>query len=329
MEILQVIRFISGRMTSAEKVDVLNDIDLDDEAAVAEYAALKNSWELNTLEKGLSPNTINRNLKAVDQKIAKRTNRRMVKLWHKSAKYAAALVAAFVMGFWINSHLSQEHDNVLISTVTVPMGQMAQVMLPDSSQVWLNSGSTISYPAAFHKSNRRVSISGEAFLKVKTNKSQPFWIDNPMMNIMVTGTEFNFRAYPDEKEASATLVEGRIMAEVPYLKRSKQIVPGQMISYEKGAKKWVLKKVDTEMYSSWKDGYVVLKNKPLGEFFKMIERWYDVEVVLENEAVAKQLYGGTLLKNKQLEQVFEVLQITSGIHYEIKEKDNKRIVIIK
>ncbi|TKG96440.1 FecR family protein [Puteibacter caeruleilacunae] len=329
MDILEIIKLISGRTSQQEKEELLDQLS-DNEEALAQYARLKNAWELSSRDSSLPKLVVQDNLKSVNKKIKRKEGPTIISIGRTFWRYAAVLIVALIMGIFIEKQLNVFVHKNHLSVVEVPMGQTAKITLPDSTLVWLNSGSSISYPSTFTMDERTVKILGEAFLEVKKNQDSPFKIENPKLNIKVTGTQFNFKAYPDEDIATAALVEGSIEASIPTLKHTSKLEPGQLITFNSKNKKISLSKVDTKLYTSWRDGYIVLKDKPFGEFLKQIERWYNVDIILENQDIANQLYGGTILRNKPLDQVFEILQVMAGIEYEIKNyPDKKSTVIIK
>ena len=80
------------------------------------------------------------------------------------------------------------------------MNDKLAVMLPDSSEVWLNAASQIRYHKSF-LNNREIFLEkGEAFFKVKKAQGAPFRVYFRESRIEVTGTEFNIKAGHMESE---------------------------------------------------------------------------------------------------------------------------------
>lgn len=98
--------------------------------------------------------------------------------------------------------------------VTRPASR-SQLTLPDGSKVWLNASSKLSYGNGFGEDNRNVWLEGEGFFEVYKNKSLPFIIHTSRMNIRVTGTIFNVRAYPQETTSETALIEGAVEVALP------------------------------------------------------------------------------------------------------------------
>src|SRR5660398_29209 len=85
------------------------------------------------------------------------------------------------------------------TTVTCALGDKTTMVLPDSSLVFLNSGSEITFNNNFKKGERQVSLVGEAYFSVTKDPENPFRIKTSEIEVEVLGTEFNLKAYPDEQ----------------------------------------------------------------------------------------------------------------------------------
>ena len=204
-------------------------------------------------------------------------------------KIAAVLLIAvflFVGGY---SVLHRPHQNTLaFIQVKVPRGVKKMVILPDSTRVWINSESTFRYPKHFGGKTRTVHLTGEAYFEVTKDASHPFIVSTPEMNVKVLGTGFDVSAYP-ANQISATLVHGRIMAyhvnASGNIENEIILSPGERSIFkpEKGA--FILKKVDTKIYTSWKEGSLVFNDTPFSEVVKRINRWYNVDMVINDKTI--------------------------------------------
>lgn len=165
-------------------------------------------------------------------------------------------------------------------------GQIATVKLPDGTSVTLNGHSVISYsPLRWSLFNsRKVKLEGEAFFdvvkkKVKGEKVK-FQVVTSNLNIEVLGTRFNVT----DRAANETVVleEGNVQVKIPNLEIPLQMVPGDFIGYDEGKKRILQLVVLTEEYTSWKDKYILLDNKTLGELAQIITTVYGKKVVFKN-----------------------------------------------
>ncbi|MFA4867021.1 MAG: FecR domain-containing protein [Pedobacter sp.] len=198
------------------------------------------------------------------------------------------------------------------STLVVPYGRRADVLLADGSRVWLNSGSRLVYPNTFKGSKREVYLQGEAFFEVFHNKEQPFHVYVKDVDVKVLGTSFNVRAYPDEKNLKTTLLTGSVELSAENNKNRTRLIPGRMAIYENGSP-FNVHTVNTEIQTSWKSGYLYLRNEPLQNLLKTLERYYNVPVALEDSEEDRYFSGRLTLQN-DIKEVIDIIALTTGYH---------------
>ncbi len=212
------------------------------------------------------------------------------------------------------------------NTVTTPRGRQFKLKLPDGSKVWLNAASSITYPLAFTKSIRSVSVTGEVYFEVETDQAKPFIVSNDDLSVKVTGTIFNMNTYADESRRRVTLLEGGVV--VTRGDREAKLVPGQEVLAEEDGRISLSSDVNTEQAVAWKNGYFSFDNTYLYSMMRMIARWYDVEVVYEG-TIPSMKFGGEISRDTPLEQVLLILQesnIRFSIDYDNAERHGRIIV---
>jgi len=204
-------------------------------------------------------------------------------------------------------------------TVIAPNCTRTIVDLPDGTKVWLNSGSEISYPMAFNKNERRVKLTGEAYFEVKKGET-PFLITNTGPEIKVYGTEFNVNAYDNEDFVTVALDRGKISL----LQNGKEefIKPGQVSTFDKKNKKLAVEDTDVTSFSSWREGKYVFRNTTLSAILRMLQRQYNVNITLEDQNLGNYRYNATI-KNESLEQILQLLSLSTPIKFEYKRKELK------
>ena len=208
--------------------------------------------------------------------------------------------------------------------IKVPRGGEYKVTLSDGTRIWLNSESSVCYPIAFKKEERRIRISGEVFLEVAKDSLHPFIVSSQHLKVRVLGTKFNMRDYQIEKNAAATLVEGKvevagICGKTAVLKPSEQCIYDQT----KGSAEVI--EVDTELFVSWKDGIYQFKSQRLEDILNVISRWYDVEVYYQNPEVKDIMFSGRLKRYDNAQSLLEAFEKVGGVKFSIEEKN----VIVK
>ncbi len=216
-----------------------------------------------------------------------------------------------------------ENGNTQNAILTTPKGGTYQVTLSDGTKVWLNAGSTLTYPSRFTGNERVVELKGEAYFEVssqQTAKKTPFKVITNGQAVEVLGTQFNISAYPDDPETRTTLVEGTVQIVNRQSKIVNRLQPGQQ-SIVRGVDINV-QNVDVSPYVAWKDGTFYFDNTPLPDIMRQMARWYDVEVVYEGEA-PQELFSGEMSRNVTLQTVLLLLHV-SEIKYRI--EGNKLII---
>ena len=134
--------------------------------------------------------------------------------------------------------------------------------------------------------------------------------------IEVFGTSFNVRAYDDSNEIETTLKTGQIQLDIG--NQTTLLNPGEQSLFNKAEKKLVITKVNPETFSSWKDGRYEFQNEDLIEVFKVMERWYDVDIDFEESYFQGMHFSGVIKRNKDANHFLELLNLTIPIRYEIK-----------
>ncbi|MGQ1948390.1 FecR family protein [Geofilum sp. OHC36d9] len=241
-------------------------------------------------------------------------------------KYAAVFMLAFFIGglsifFWGNS------DELAFNEIIVPDGESAEVFLSDKTHVWLNSGTRLVYPAKFNGKIRNVELTGEAYFEVSHNPEIPFHVKTNHLTVEVLGTSFNVEAFDKTGEVNVTLVEGKVNLQNVEGQFLTKLLPGENARFATAQKKIYISNVDTKFFTSWKDGSLFFKDETLEAITRKFERWYNVKVVFEDEAIRKIHFTGTILKNKPIDQVFDILKYTAGIEYRIEMNNNQSSII--
>src|SRR5690606_5078196 len=164
-------------------------------------------------------------------------------------------------------------------------------VLPDGTQVKLNSSSSIKYPEQFSEDLREVFLKGEAFFEVKHDQQRPFIVHSGDLKIQVLGTSFNVRDYGDETETRVALVTGKVRID-PQSDTSSSLVlePAQMAVFNRENRSLQKKPFDFKTEIGWKEGVLIFSNTTLAEAFDKIERWYGVEIKCDDDILLTDIY---------------------------------------
>ncbi len=143
----------------------------------------------------------------------------------------------------------------------------------------------------------------------------------------VTGTSFNVNASPFDKEVNITLVEGSVNLSNTNGRFLSKMEPGENARIDASSNKLNISEVDIDYYISWQRGIIMFTNKSLGEIALDLEKWYNVIIIFSDQKMKEIKYSGAIMKNKPIDQVLEILNLTSNFEYEMDIKDNKVSVI--
>uniref|UniRef100_UPI003217528C FecR domain-containing protein n=1 Tax=uncultured Draconibacterium sp. TaxID=1573823 RepID=UPI003217528C len=324
MEEIILYRYLSDEASEEEVQQVFEWVEESDENR-KELIRLKQTWALAASADEDEVTAWNEVRSQIN------TDSKNITLWVSYLKYAVIAILLVGIGAISQKFLSEKEPKNIYAAKTsfeVPVGQMSCVVLPDGSLVHLNSESKLSYANDFSAGKRVVELSGEGYFNVQSDKEHPFIVRTPgKIHVKVHGTAFNLRAYNDESKIYAVLEEGSISIIDDTGNELTKLEPGDKASYSVDANKLSVSKVRTELFSSWKDGMITFRNERLGDIAQMMQRWYNVEIVFDTPQLAEELYNGTIMKNKPLDQILEVFRITSSIEYSITPRTDKPTLI--
>jgi len=245
-------------------------------------------------------------------------------------KYAAIILVAFISGNLLKPAKTTDKE-IRYSEITVPFGQMSQLKLSDGTKIWLNSGTKIRYPEKFAENNRSISVDGEAYFDVAKMPDKPFIINTSDMKVKVLGTSFNLSAYAEDGATSVTLVEGKVMVEDNAGTCIGNLTPGQMATKTKNQPNLTIQNVQTGFYSTWIKGKICFDDEPLDQIATKLERWFNVDIKFADEHLKSHRFTGTILKNKPVDQIMQVLEMLSPIRFkhQINVTGKDKITIFK
>lgn len=274
----------------------------------------------------------------------KQTKPRSIFSWF--IRIAAILIIVFSLGttcYFLFGDIIFNNNSDELTIITAPIGSKSKITLSDGTKVWLNAGSTIKYDENFNKKDRNIELTGEGYFDVVKNESLPFIVNTHEIRIMALGTAFNVKAYPDEGSVETTLVSGSLIVE--HIKKGKKMLlaPNQRATYFKKegnvylsevesksigevkaetlqkikGKILHIKKVETDVFTAWKDNRLVFRNEPFQSLAVKLERWFDVEINILNKEILDFHFNGAI-ENETIQDVMEIIKYALPIQYNIK-----------
>lgn len=211
------------------------------------------------------------------------------------------------------------------NTLSVPRGGVYQLTLADGTKVWLNSASRLIYPVVFSGNTREVTLVGEAYFDVQRDEMKPFIVKTSLGRVKVLGTRFNVKVYPEEASVITTLVDGSVSFGNEEVMETK-LLPGYQLVYGKGDSIVSVRAVNVNNYVGWRDNQLCFHEETLEDIMRVLARWYDVEVIFEDEGLRQIEFSGNLDKYENISKFFKLFELGADVQFVI---DNKMIRIRK
>jgi len=266
-----------------------------------------------------------------------------------------SIAAACIIGltfFLANKFTNAGSQNTAANTaneISTKYGSKTKLLLPDSTQVWLNSGSKLTYDNNYGKTLREVKLTGEAYFDVVKNAAKPFIIHTEKMDIRVLGTAFNVKCYPGEKSMETSLIHGSIevtlksrQSEKIILKPNEKLILSDENYNPSSTNKKTLTAtnstvqepealvsitpvthdhIDNEVIeTAWVYNRLVFNKETFEQLALRMERWYGVSIVFKDERLRNNRITGTF-ENETVQQALQALQYTTKFNYRINKNE--------
>jgi ferric-dicitrate binding protein FerR (iron transport regulator) len=197
-------------------------------------------------------------------------------------------------------------------------GGQKEVVLADGSKVWLNSASTLKYPAVFTGQERVVELSGEAYFDVARSADKPFRVLIKDAEVEVLGTHFNIMAYEDEPVIRTTLLDGAVRMESGVQKVD--LKPGQQVElkYPSAGEEATMKLVngiDAESAVAWRNGNIDLTDADLHTVMRALKRYYNIEIQYAQDVPETKPITAGLILQDGLQHNLKLLEGFYGLHF--------------
>jgi hypothetical protein len=189
----------------------------------------------------------------------------------------------------------------------VPYGKRASLTLADGTFLWVNAGTTVIYPATFPGDKREIYVDGEIYAEVRRDKNRPFLVKTDKLEIHVSGTSFNVSAYREDALKRVVLVNGAV--DLRLNGENTRLSPGQLYTYT--GQEGRVETVDTEIYTSWRDGIYIFKDEPVENILLQLARYYNAAIILPPQPSGTLCSGKLELKDDLLHLLNNLSQIAS------------------
>ena len=301
--------YFCDELSQPERVSLLREIE-SDEALKKQFTEYQNMHALLNLGHQIENRVVGQ--QKYNQFITRKQHVKIHKLGLRWLGYAATVLilmtSSALLTFWY-ARSTPETDLLanVVNTLYTPAGQRAQLMLHDGTEVWLNAGSKLIYPALFTDDERRVSIEGEAFFRVAKDPSKPFIVSTPDVDIKALGTQFNVYSYAEAGYIRTSLLEGSVKVFFPDKEQEGVILsPNQQITIYQGEMK--VEPIRLNEHFLWRNGIYAFENEPLINILKKMELYYDIQIIINDASIFNDTYTGKFRQRDSLDDVFRILQ---------------------
>jgi len=319
------VKYLTNSMTEKEKIDFEKWLS-DSSENKNQFLTVKKYWETSgkVFDK-LEPNSQSAWNKVYKNTIGKKSvhiNNNSYKL-NKVIRIAATillLISLGILGKYIFNK-TQDYNNELL--IYSSGDNIREIILADSTIVWLNTNSELKVMANYLKRNRKVNLSGEAFFNVAKNPEKPFLIKTDRTITKVLGTSFNIKE--TSNDIVLTVESGKVEFHELYRKRNGvYLTKGLKANYSKTTEIFNTSNNTNLNYLSWKTGKIEFKNTPLKIVCEQLSEIYAEKIICSVPLANKHCITGTFT-NVSLEEILEVIELTINVKFII----NKDTIVIK
>lgn len=316
---------------SKEEFDELIDKYLSGRASPEEQRFMDDFFRSQEAEQTLPHYTVSEEMwAAIERGIAQKPGLKIARKPHSSPKskfVAARLMIAVVLVLiplaaflFLPTRISPSHLSWITSEC--PKGQKSLITLADGSRIFLNSGSTVSYPETFERDKREIVLSGEAYFEIAHDERRPLTVQSGGLLTTVLGTSFNIQAF-EGQPARVTVASGSVRVQVEGTTGSSHrvvLVPDQQVVYDAG-EALLTRNVTAREVIAWKDQILFFDNNTLEEVASCLERWYNVSIRFDNEDIKNCRINGQY-KQVNLQTVLESIGYMYDIEYKFSGQNN-------
>ncbi|SOD18216.1 FecR family protein [Pedobacter xixiisoli] len=234
-----------------------------------------------------------------------------------------SVAAALLLAFFIGLYVSELKSNTVVETVfAVDKGSKSKTILPDGTEVWLNSATKLIVNRNFGKKDRRIKLEGEAFFDVAHDNEKPFIVETSALDVKVHGTSFNLSCYPKE-ETRVALFKGSVEL-LSVNGKSVMMKPDDVIAYRAETGKFRVMNETLEKEYAWRDSKIIFRNEKFEQIASRLERLFDVDISVMNKDIMSKKFTGDFVQNEPLPEILGIMSKVGGFSFKIK---GRQIVI--
>jgi ferric-dicitrate binding protein FerR (iron transport regulator) len=240
-----------------------------------------------------------------EEPVRHRPRKRLI--WGLAAGTVIVLAAAYG---WYQQRPAPQSNSVIAATEltrkSTERSEYKYLLLPDSTQVWLNAASTLDFPRRFEGDKRVVYLSGEAYFDVKHAEDRPFIIQTGKVTTTVLGTAFNIKAYPGRKDVIVSVSRGKVKVNFDDQEVA-TLTKGQQVKVSNTDSRIVEKKPVANEPASWQQGMLAYDDEYMEDIIADLERVYDVQIGISDSSLLQLRVSTGFKREIGVEMALQVL----------------------
>lgn len=312
-----ILKYLEGAATKDEKAELYQWVTQSEENEL-HFKEIQELWL--SAEALLAPQEDTQ--KALQRFHAKinRQSRSKITIFRKYIYYISQTAAILIILFGVYYFFTQDmlSRNEQFSCVEMTSGNKGCITLPDSTIVWLNSDSKLTYPDRFSDRKRVVELYGQAYFQVAREEQRPFIVESNDMDIEVLGTSFTIKNYSQDENIAVALIEGSLKIKFPKSSISPIILqPSEQVVYSRTTQKaQIFKQSDSSLFHIWAQNRLLLSNCPLTEVLEKLSAWYNEKIILtDTPDLYDSIYVTLTVREESLIEILQTLKTIAPIDY--------------
>lgn len=329
-----LLKYLAGSADNDERIQV-EDWLAADSRHLEHFMELERAWNRSSLNSYATPADPGAAYRQLEKRLFPPPVRSLTRYWR-----AAAAVAILLGGGWLASRLLPSPKPVpppVATEIRVPAGEKKQVVLPDSTRVWLNAGSRLVIDAGYGEQHRRLQLDGEALFDIRSHSNAfPLEIEAGRYFIEDIGTVFNLRSYSADKTFEATVLEGQINIRPRTTKNAERVIelrknetfragpalvkrPGMTDSSSTVATEQIRKTMlsPEAQQIPWRNDQLVFDSLLFEDIARQLERHYNIHIAVEDSTLKTYRFTGRFSARKDYRSILQIIGELTPMTYTI------------
>ena len=313
-------KFLSGACSKAEIAQILEWFDVSEKNR-REWLKLRIISAKGNYVYFSDPEHVEYSYREIrkEQAIRERLEREITrKISLRFMRYAVSILISIGLSYGSYKYITDWQYSTMIEFSVSATESVQQILLPDSTRVWLSTNSRIKYPEKFNKRERHVTVEGKAYFEVAKDTLRPFFVKTEAYVVKVLGTSFEVNSFKYKQTSDVTLVEGSIEILDNKTTLLCMLQPGQQFEIDKFNSHFTLNEVDAVPYTGWYGGKLEFDGMTFAEIAQVLERQYNVKIVLDNVIAKEKKLVGSLSFKKDILEMMKTIELVVPIKFKVK-----------